>query len=139
MTKNIFNRAIAVLVLRLVLGLIFFMQGYGKVVAIGVENVHTTFFLETYKELLPFFVTYTTAYFTSYIELLGGFFLIIGFKRDLALYLLGVVLVIVTFGHGLITPIWDLSHVMFRLFLLVALLLLPKEWDYFSIDRKMKK
>ena len=129
--KLTFNRTMAVLTLRLVLGFVFLMQGYGKVFSIGVENVHNGFFAETYKDLLPTFITYATAYFTSYVELIGGLLLVIGLKRDLALYALGAVLVVVTFGHGLSSPVWNLSDVMFRLFPLAALLLLPKEWDRF--------
>jgi hypothetical protein len=49
------------------------------------------------------------------------------------------VLVIVTFGHGLAEPIWDLSHVMPRTILLVALLIIPKEWDSFSVDKQLAK
>jgi uncharacterized membrane protein YphA (DoxX/SURF4 family) len=92
---------------------------------------------------LPDFLLLFTAYYTSLVELIAGFILIIGFKRDYALYALASVLVIVTIGHGLKDPIWDLSHVMYRTILLVALLLLPKKLDIFSIDylidTKLKK
>ena len=47
---------------------------------------------------------------------------------------LSAVLVVVTFGHGLKDPIWDTGHVMVRALFLIPLLLLPKEWDKFSID-----
>lgn len=71
--------------------------------------------------------------------MIGVFLLIIGFNRDYALYALASVLVVVTFGHGLVEPTWDLSHVMYRAVLLVALLLLPIEWDRFSVDYFLKK
>lgn len=45
---------------------------------------------------------------------------------------------IVSFGHGLMEPIWDLSHVMPRAFLLSALLLLPIGWDTWSLDEWIK-
>ncbi len=129
------NRVIAVLTIRLVLGFIFLMQGYGKVFTMGVENVYSAdFFLGTYQDILPNFLIKLTAYFTSYAELIGGLMLVIGWKRDVALYLLASVLVVVTFGHGLASPIWDLSHVSFRLIPLATLLLLPKEWDRYSLD-----
>ncbi len=133
------NKVVAVTTIRLVLGFIFLMQGYGKVFKFGLDNVYTNFFLPTYQELLPSFLLQATAYYTSYVELVGGLFLVIGFCRDYALYALASVLVIVTFGHGLSEPIWDLSHVMYRLILLVALLLLPKVWDRFTIDRFLFK
>ena len=64
---------------------------------------------------------------------------ITGSKRDLPLYFLGTVLVIVSFGHGLIEPIWELDHVIHRLIILVSLLLLPKAWDSYTIDTLIAK
>jgi len=128
------NRQIAVLTIRLILGFIFFFQGFGKVFKFGLDAVYKNFFQSSYSELLPDFLLLFTAYYTSIIELIGGFLLIIGFKRDITLCFLASVLVIVTFGHGLKDPIWDLSHVMYRTILLVGLLLLPKEYDLFSVD-----
>lgn len=132
------NRKIALLTMRLLLGFIFFMQGYGKVFQWGVDNVYENFFIGTYRELLPDFLIRFTAYYTSYIELICGFLLVIGLKVDWALYALASVLIIVTFGHGLAEPIWDLSHVLFRGILLIGLLLLPKAWDTFSLDAALK-
>jgi len=128
------NKQISALTLRLILGFIFFFQGFGKVFKFGLDAVYQNFFLETYKDLLPELLILATAYYTSYIEMIAGFLLIIGYKRDIALYALASVLIIVTFGHGLAEPIWDLSHVMYRTILLISLLLLPKEWDFFTID-----
>jgi uncharacterized membrane protein YphA (DoxX/SURF4 family) len=128
------NQSFAILTLRLLLGFIFLMQGFGKVFKWGVANVYDNFFKETYQDLLPDCLIQFTAYYTSYVELIAGFMLVIGLKRDWALYALASVLVIVTFGHGMTEPVWDLSHVMYRVVLLVTLLLLPKEWDKYSVD-----
>jgi uncharacterized membrane protein YphA (DoxX/SURF4 family) len=134
------NRKIGVLTLRLLLGLIVLMQGFGKVFTWGVGNVYNMpFFHDTYKDYLPDFIIQATAYYTSYVELIGGALIVIGFKRDYALYAIASVLVIVTFGHGLSEPIWDLSHVMYRAILLITLLLLPKNWDQLSLDYLIKK
>ncbi|MEM6718596.1 MAG: DoxX family membrane protein [Bacteroidota bacterium] len=133
------NRQIALLTIRLLLGFIFFFQGFGKIFKFGMENVYNNFFAETYKDVLPEFLLQATAYYTSYVEFLGGILLIIGLKRDYTLYALASVLIIVTFGHGLVAPIWDLSHVMYRAILLLALLLLPKEWDQYRLDTLLKK
>ena len=72
------NKNIGVLTLRLLLGFLFFFQGYGKVFKFGVSNVYNNFFKKTYDGILPEFLTYGTAYFTSYVELIAGFLLIIG-------------------------------------------------------------
>ena len=133
------NQQIGITTIRLILGFIFLMQGIGKVFKFGLDAVYENFFLKSYGELLPDFLLKFTAYYTSYVELIGGALLILGLFRNYALYALASVLVIVTFGHGLIDPIWDLSHVMFRAVLLVALLLLPEQWDRFTVDRLVRK
>lgn len=133
------NKQIAVLTIRLLLGFIFFFQGFGKVFKFGLNAVYQNFFLKSYGELLPDFLLLFTAYYTSIIELVGGLLLIIGFKRDYTLYALASVLVMVTFGHGLKDPIWDVSDVMYRAILLVSLLLLPKDLDKYSVDFLIKK
>jgi uncharacterized membrane protein YphA (DoxX/SURF4 family) len=135
----ILNKQIAVLTLRLLLGFIFFFQGFGKVFKFGLNAVYQNFFASTYADVLPTFLLQFTAYYTSIIEFVCGAMLIIGFKRDLALYALASVLIIVTFGHGLVEPIWDLSHVMYRTILLTTLLLLDKNLDIFSIDYLLKR
>ena len=124
----------------MILGLIFLMQGFGKIFTWRMEKViYADFFHGTFKDLLPDLVIRATAYYTSYVELIGGLLLVLGLKVNYALYALASVLIIVTFGHGLAAPIWDLSHVMPRTILLVALLLLPKEWDRISLDHYLKK
>ena len=134
------NRTAAVLITRLLLGFIFLMQGFGKVFTMGVENVYKAkFFYGTFKDLLPDVLVYSTAYYTSYIELIGGLLLVLGLKSKYALYALASVLIIVTFGHGLASPVWDLSDVMYRAIPLVTLLLLPEQWDKFSLDYLIKK
>ena len=134
------NKSVGVLTIRLILGFIFLMQGYGKVFRWGVEDVyHADYFFGTFKDLLPHFIIHATAYYTSYIELIAGALLVLGLKVNYALYFLASVLVIVTFGHGLAEPIWNLSHVMYRTMLLVPLLILPREWDRFSIDNMIRK
>lgn len=133
------NRTIGILTMRLILGFLFFWQGYGKVFKFGVDNVYNNFFKKTYEELLPDFLVLGTAYFTTFAELIAGFLLIIGLGRDWALYILAAVLVVVTFGHGMAEPIWDASHVLVRAVFLVPLLLLPKEWDTLSVDHFIRQ
>jgi uncharacterized membrane protein YphA (DoxX/SURF4 family) len=95
-------RAAALLFTRALLGIIFLMQGYGKVFTYTVPKVYSMFFNDFEKTLLPKWLIWGTAYYTSYVELICGFLLIIGLFRKYALYLLGVDLLVVSFGHGLI-------------------------------------
>jgi uncharacterized membrane protein YphA (DoxX/SURF4 family) len=125
--------------IRVLLGIIFFMQGFGKVITMGVSKVYELFFKNFENTFLPKWLILSTAYYTSYVELVCGFLLVIGLFRKYALYLLAVNLLVVSFGHGLMEPIWDLSHVMPRAILLTAILLLPMQWDKWNLDSLLNR
>lgn len=123
--------------IRVLLGIIFLMQGYGKVFTIGVSRVYEMFF-KIYETLLPKWLVLSTAYFTSYVELACGCLLVIGLFRKYALYVLALDLLVVSFGHGLMEPVWDLSHMMPRAVLLAALFLMPARWDIWNLDSLLR-
>ena len=124
---------------RVLLGLIFGMQGLGKVFSIGVSNIYNGGFKSYEETFLPTFILKFAAYFTSYAEFVCGFLLILGVFRKQNYYILGTVLLIVSFGHGLQSPIWDLQHVMYRSILLIFLMMVPLKRDKFSLDHILFK
>lgn len=134
---NELNRTVAAFITRVLLGIIFLMQGYGKVFTFGMDNLYKGF--APYEKQLPKFLVVFTAYYTTYVELIGGMLLVLGLLRNYALYALGSVLLIVSFGHGLSQPIWDLSHVFPRAVLLIALLVMPQEWDCWQLQKLLKR
>ena len=129
------SKAAAIFFSRALLGIIFMMQGYGKIFTYTVPKVYSMFFKDFEKTFIPKWLIWGTAYYTSYVEMICGFLLIIGLFRKYALYLLGIDLLAVSFGHGLLEPIWDLQHVMPRAILLITILLVPQQWDRWSVDR----
>ncbi len=133
------QRAAGMFFIRVLLGIIFFMQGFGKVFTMGLPVVYARFFRAFENSILPKWLIITTAYYTSYAELIGGFLLIIGLFRKCAMYVLAVDLLIVSFGHGLMEPIWDLSHVIPRSILLAILFFLPPSWDKWCFDALITK
>jgi hypothetical protein len=133
--KDQTSRAAAMLFTRTLLGVIFVMQGYGKIFTYTVPKVYDMFFKDFEKTFLPKWLIWGTAYYTSYVELICGFLLIIGLFRKYALLLLAADLLIVSFGHGLLEPIWDLQHVMPRAILLITILIVPAQWDRWNADR----
>lgn len=125
--------------IRALLGVIFFMQGFGKVFIWGVSGVYENIF-QTYEEtFLPKFLLWFTAYFTSYAEWICGALLLIGLWRRIAIFILGALLLLVSFGHGVLTPIWSLEDVFPRAILLILLFLLPSEWDQWSLDHLFRE
>ncbi|NER14276.1 DoxX family membrane protein [Leptobacterium flavescens] len=126
--------AIPTLFSRLLLGVIFLMQGYGKVFTWGVSNVYNNGFKAYEETFLPGFLVKFTAYFTSYGELICGLLLILGLFRKVSYLWLAAILLIVSFGHGLQSPIWDLQHVFVRSVFLIFLMMIPLEKDSYALD-----
>lgn len=132
------RRAIGIFFMRTLLGLIFLMQGYGKVFSWGLDGVYQNAFASYEETWIPIFLLKLTAYFTSYVELTGGLLLLLGVFRNWVYIALGLVLLIVSYGHGLSSPIWDLQHVFVRAVFLITLLLVPTDWDQLHLDRFVK-
>jgi uncharacterized membrane protein YphA (DoxX/SURF4 family) len=132
-------RAAGLLFIRALLGIIFFMQGWGKVFSWTIPKVYAMFFRDFEKTFLPKWSIWGTAYYTSWVELLGGMLLIIGLFRKYVLFFLAFDLLLVSFGHGLLETIWDLQHVFPRAILLILLMLLPQRWDRWNADRLLQR
>ena len=134
------NRAWAILFARLVLGLIFFMAGVMKVFQLGPLEHARKYFLPFSDTFLPIWSLWAVGVTIPFIELIGGALVLLGLRTRDALIALGMVLVIVTFGHLLHDPLFDFSgHVIPRLALLLFVLCLPREDDRFSLDCFLKR
>jgi uncharacterized membrane protein YphA (DoxX/SURF4 family) len=134
------QRGWAVLIARLVLGLIFFMAGVGKVFQLGPIEHARKYFLPFADTFLPVWSLWFVGVTVPFVELLAGGLLILGLRTREALIALGAVLVIVTFGHLLHEPLFNFSgHVIPRLALLLFLLWCPRELDRYSLDWWIKQ
>ena len=131
---HINDKAILVFVLRVILGVLFFFQGYDKVVKLKMNTVVDWLRQELSSINLPGWLINVFAYFTSYAELIGGAMLIAGLFEHFALYLLGVDLILVVIAFSMVKPMWYSSFVYIRLALLSVLLFVPREWDVLSAD-----
>ena len=134
------NRAWAILFARLVLGLIFFMAGVMKVFQLGPLEHARKYFLPFSDTFLPIWSLWAVGVTIPFIELIAGALVLFGLRTRDALIALGMVLVIVTFGHLLHDALFDFSgHVIPRLALLLFVLSLPREDDRFSLDYFLKR
>jgi uncharacterized membrane protein YphA (DoxX/SURF4 family) len=128
-------RSLAILVARLVLGLIFFMAGWYKVFQLTPTGHVEKFFLPFKNTFLPVWSLWVVGYSIPFIELGAGALLLIGLKIRFALLALGAVLVTVTFGHLLQEPLYPFhEHVIPRLALLLFILVWPSTDDHFGLD-----
>jgi uncharacterized membrane protein YphA (DoxX/SURF4 family) len=130
-----FHRAWALLFARLVLGLIFFIAGIWKVFQLGPVEHARKYFLPFADTFLPVWSLWLVGVTIPWIELIAGALVILGLRPRDALIALGFVLAIVTFGHLLREPLYDLTgHVIPRLALLLFVFWCPREHDCFSVD-----
>ncbi len=129
------NWSWAILFARLVLGLIFFMAGVFKVFQMGPLEHARKFFLPFSDTFLPVWSLWAAGVTIPFVELIAGALMIVGFRTRDALVVLGLVLVVVTFGHLLKEPLYEFhTHVIPRLALLLFILILPRAADRFSVD-----
>jgi uncharacterized membrane protein YphA (DoxX/SURF4 family) len=127
--------ASALLFARAVLGLIFLMAGIYKVFSLGPVGHVRRFFLPYQDTFLPTWSLWAVGLAIPFIELGAGALVLLGLRRTEAYWALGVVLVVVTFGHLLREPLYAFhEHVIPRLGLLLLLLLMPPQADRFSMD-----
>lgn len=132
------SRASAILFARLVLGLIFFMAGFDKVFHLTPAGHVRRWFLPYQDTFLPTWSLWAVGLAIPFVELIGGSLLIAGWRVRLALFALGGVLAVVTFGHLLKEPLYPFhEHVIPRLALLLFLLVMPAAEDRFSIDARL--
>lgn len=133
-TLVINHEAVLTFVLRVILGILFFFQGYDKVFKVKIGGVTDFFRQELGSIRVPGFILVLTAWFTSLAELICGALLIIGLFKSYALGILGIDLILVTGAFSLIKPMWDMQLLFPRLILLAILLYLPSQWDVLSLD-----
>ncbi len=128
------NGVFIALIIRLFLGVLFFLQGYDKVFRVKMSGVIQIFEHPTLMRRIPRWILVSSVYLTSYVELIGGLFLIFGLFKIFALYFLGIDLLIAAIAFTMIEPMWDMRHVFPRFLLLLIALAIPAEWDIISID-----
>ena len=135
------RRAVAILLARWIVGLIFTMAGYWKVFILGPGAHARQFFLTPYADSwIPSWLLWVSGTSIPVIELVAGAALILGVGVELACYALGAVLVTVTYGHLLAEPLYDFTgHVIPRLSLLLAVLVSPSSWDRFRLSRLLRR
>lgn len=131
------NRAWAILFARAILGLIFFMAGVWKVFQLGPLQHARRFFVEPYAQsFLPRWSLWATGVAVPVVELVAGALLLVGWRVRVALFALGGVLVLVTFGHLLADPLYEFhTHVIPRAALLLFLLVMKRGDDRLSVDQ----
>ncbi len=132
---------VAVFVARWVLGLIFFMAGWWKVFDLGAvahaENMFVQGFAETW---IPEPLLWGLGMAIPCVELVAGATMCLGLRVRNSGLALGAVLIVVTYGHLLLQPLFDTtSHIFPRTVLLVFVLMVPAGVDRLSVDHLLTR
>ena len=136
MHSNSTGRTWAIFLGRAILGLIFFMAGVWKVFQLGPVQHARRFFVQPYAQtFLPRWSLWATGTTVPIVELVAGALVLVGWRTRAALVALGAVLVLVTFGHLLLEPLYEFhTHVIPRAALLLFVLVMPQGEDRLSVD-----
>ncbi len=133
-TINQHHFIVAAFIARVFLGCLFFFQGYDAVFRIKLKNVISTFEADFSNNGIPRIFTISASWFTCFSALICGGLLILGLFQYPALYILGANLIIASIGFGITTPMWDTKHVLPRLILILLLLIIPHQYNAWSLD-----
>lgn len=135
MENLIAPEAVAVFFARVLLGILFMFQGYDKIFSMGIKTVVQSIQVQLQKTNLPYFIIYSTVIFTSFVEFIGGMLLIIGLFKYYALYFLGFDLLIASLFLSIANPLWKMDFVLPRFILLIFVIMIPCDFDFFTLDK----
>jgi uncharacterized membrane protein YphA (DoxX/SURF4 family) len=130
------DRATAIFVARAILGTVFFVAGLYKTFMWGpVAHARELFVIPYADTFLPVWSLWLTGVIVPPVELVAGGLVLVGWWTRPALLALAAVLVLVTFGHLLVSPTDSLFRfIMPRSALLLIVLLSPAEADRYSLS-----
>ena len=141
--SNATGWAWATFTVRWVVGLIFFMAGWWKCFGEDMSPiVHAQrMFVESFADSwIPTWLLWAIGTSIPVVELVAGAAICLGFRKREASALLGLVLIVVTYGHLLHQPLFDITgHIFPRLVLLVFAWVVPPHLDVISVDHWLTK
>jgi uncharacterized membrane protein YphA (DoxX/SURF4 family) len=135
------DRAAAIFLARGILGTVFFVAGVYKTFMWGpVAHARELFVVPYANTILPEWSLWLTGTTVPPVELVAGGLVLIGLWTRPALLALAAVLVLVTFGHLLVSPTASIfMFIMPRSALLLVVLLHPADADRYSVARLLRR
>ena len=124
---------------RVVLGLLMGMRGWDKVFTMTPAVHAAKFFTGPYaNSWIPQWLLWITGVTIPFVELGTGVLLVLGWRTNEALVGLGLLLMLVTYGHMLANPMFNDIIIFTRLVLLVIVAVVPRSSDRLSVDYWLK-
>ncbi len=136
--SDVTSRAAALFLARVLLGFVWLVGGIHKVFIWGpIEHARNLFVIPYAGTFLPAWSLWASGTVIPFLEVIFPALVIVGLWTRPSLYLLGGILIFVTFGHLLLTPLaLDRleDFILARGALLLTVLMFPAEADRYSID-----
>ena len=135
------DRAWAIFVARAILGTVFFVAGIYKVFIWGPMAHARVLFITPYAHtFLPTWGLWASGVAIPFIELITGALVLVGLWTRPSLFVLGAILVFVTFGHLVLQSSTSINpYILPRSALLMVVLLFPSEADRLSVDHLLRR
>ena len=121
---------------RVMAGLLFGMAGYFKVFVMTTRGHAEKYFTGPYADSwIPHPLLWLLGVSIPFLELIAGWLLVAGWFRRPTAVALGFLLLVVTYGHALKEPLFNVnSHIIPRLLLLLPTWMLSAADDPLSVD-----
>jgi len=134
------DRAWAIFVARAILGIVFFVGGLYKVFIWGpIAHARVLFVVPYAKTFLPVWGLWASGTAIPVVELVAGLLVLVGLWTRPSLFILGAILVFVTFGHLLLQSSTSINpFILPRSALLMVVLLAPSDADVLSVDHLLR-
>lgn len=131
---------IAAFIVRWILGVIFVMAGYWKVFELTPAAHAQQFFVDAYAQTwIPEWLLWVLGTTIPVFELVAGSLLLLGLRLRETLTGLGCLLILTTYGHALLQPLFDIDgHTFTRLVLIVFLLTVGWDKDPTTLDFRLR-
>lgn len=127
------TRELIGLFLRLSIGVLFFVAGLGKLLG-GLQHFAVDYIVHQFSDTwIPNIFLYPFGYLLPFVELIGGFFLIVGLFTRRTLVVMGVVLLLLEFGKGVQRDPGTVAQIANYILILCAALWAIRE-DPYSVD-----
>jgi len=132
----------AYMITRLILGISFLNAAIWKIFTLTpIGHVEKYFLSNFHDSWIPNILLWILGFSIPFFELIAGIAFCVGFRAREMAFLTGLLLIVTTYGHSLMNPLYNITQglTFSRVVFVLVLLILPDRQDYISIDKLLLK
>ena len=106
-----------------------------------IGHVEKYFLSNFHDSWIPNILLWILGFSIPFFELIAGIAFCVGFRAREMAFLTGLLLIVTTYGHSLMNPLYNITQglTFSRVVFVLVLLILPDRQDYISIDKLLLK